>query len=1656
MTKVKRFKKSLAVMLATIIVLSMLPGGVLKVSAAGTLSITQTVGTNGYTQDSNGSIVITSDGSYAISGTSTTGGISVQSGVTADIIINSVNLNLSRNQNQCAFSIEPGASVDLILEGSNTLISGKNYAGLFVPSGASVTIMGTNSDSLTVSSDNGDTNQASSDINDGYGAGIGGSQGSEDCGTVIIKGGNITAIGGYGESARSASSYALSVHGAAGIGGADGVKVHGGDGGTVLIEGGTVTAMGGAYAAGIGGGASNSSGGWIGGNGGTVTITGGTVNATCDRHRLIGSGIGGGGGLRGGEGGTVTITGGIVDTDNITGGFGYDPINTWNGENWGGDGGTVTISGGTVTVSRIGGGGSNMYRGKNATVVINGGSVNLNTPCDVTDGHGTSVYKTTLTLPVASVMPVSSLSIAQDSSVSYGFNDMKTDNSGKLYLYLPVSSATTAALTAGGTTYTNYHGAVNAENSGVLKMDQSALTINGISSTYTYKDSISPSAAGGNGTGSVTYTYTGTDDVTGQSYSSTSAPVNCGSYSVTAQKAGDASYYPSISSAVNFVISLKSLSGGTLTLDKNIFIKTGSEIKPGVTVRDSDGNMLDSSSYSVNYTNNTDIASSAAADPPRVTVNGKGNYKDSMSAAFTIEAAPSITVTGNTEDWASSVTVTAMVTVGSSGFGSLVVDDGSGNQTALTGGILTSTSPIYETSTYTYTYSVLKNGSYSFTVTDGAGYTSSQSLTFMKIDGAGPTDMQISLGGYTYDNLLGSITSWQYYNAIQDVTLSATDTESGIDHYEYQIVSLSHETDVQPGTAWTSSSDGRFSISPQFRGVIFARAVDRAGNYSAIVSSTGLVFDQDKPTQPVITATADGKSYNGQWVSGDVTIVASGSSAFSDISCYRYKIGESGTWNTMSGNSLTIQTNMDDNIYIYAVSNSNINSDESVIEVKRDDVIPVIGVSVSGTTGQWTDESVMFTLSNTSDNIAPVNYQVKIGTADWADISGSTFTISEDTDTTCQFRAVTASGKTSAASDVYPVKIDKTAPTITDVTVSTTSWTNGDVTITIHAEDAGSGLYQYSFDGGHSWQDSPSNTYTANTTVAAGTIQVKDIIGNTASYNLDCTIGNIDKDAPTGMTIYFEQSPIKTVAHFLTFGLFFNNTVDVNFSASDNLSGVERYEYQIVAEDGVFDENGAWSAGSLSIPPDFKGAVYARAVDKAGNISGTVTKSLVVDKTTPVITAQLSLNTNDPDASIPVSVKDNGAGVSAVTYQINGGDAKTANLTADTYSDLTKEYSLTISNLPDGIYDVVVNAQDNSGNVASTVTVHVVKNAEQTGFGFTSTELDKTYGDMPFTLAATGGQGYGIVTYTVASGEEILSVDAMSGKVSIQKAGIAVIKATKAAGNGYLQATAELTVYVLKAVPTIKVIPTASDIQVIGKLSSSKLTGGEADVPGTFSWIDPDKIVSSSSTNAVMFTPSDSENYDVVSCNVPVKVSPLLTTSDSNIQLDLSDVTLPSGITAISIESTIHGDGSSSYIIAENLIGQNKNFGNLSGLMLYDIKVLDQNGSPLEKFNGKIKVKLPVPSGMSGDLHVYWYDDATGSVIDMNATQEGGYLVFETNHFSYYAIAVFSKKAPSGSGTISNPDSGSDSFPFVLSAMFSITGCGLVIAAKGRRLRKRD
>jgi len=274
-------------------------------------------GSTGYTY-TGGALIITGNGQYSIgmkTGITATKveRIKISTGVTADIILNNVNIDVS-NYYLCAFDMT-GATVNLTLIGDNVLRSGFNRAGLEAPIGSTLVISAVNKSSLIATAGRG------RGFNTGGAAGIGGIGG--------ISGGTITILSGVIIATGSEGSNNMNPEGGAGIGG-------GGDngaGGTITILGGTVTATGLCGGAGIGGGGY--------GAGGTITISGGIVTA-------IGEARGGGAGIGGGcngAGGTIIISGGTVIANGVNVDYGYS---AGIGIGFNGSGGTNSINGNAV------------------------------------------------------------------------------------------------------------------------------------------------------------------------------------------------------------------------------------------------------------------------------------------------------------------------------------------------------------------------------------------------------------------------------------------------------------------------------------------------------------------------------------------------------------------------------------------------------------------------------------------------------------------------------------------------------------------------------------------------------------------------------------------------------------------------------------------------------------------------------------------------------------------------------------------------------------------------------------------------------------------------------------------------------------------------------------------------------------------------------------------------------------------------------------------------------------------------------------------------------------------------------------------------------------------------------------------------------------
>ena len=223
--------------------------------------------------------------------TSNTITINTSENATANVTISNVNINASNNtgsESKAAVSTGGKGNVNIELDGTNTLKSGREHAGLEKSKDGKLTILDENGNGKLIAT-GGD-----------YGAGIGG--GSSGKGNdITITGGKVTATGGMFASGIGGGSFK--------------------DGNDITITGGKVTATGGIGASGIGGGEQ--------GNGSNITITGGEVTAAGGTN---GAGIGGGLQKNGEK---ITVSGDA--TIKVQGG----PTNKWDGAGAGiGNGGS--------------------------------------------------------------------------------------------------------------------------------------------------------------------------------------------------------------------------------------------------------------------------------------------------------------------------------------------------------------------------------------------------------------------------------------------------------------------------------------------------------------------------------------------------------------------------------------------------------------------------------------------------------------------------------------------------------------------------------------------------------------------------------------------------------------------------------------------------------------------------------------------------------------------------------------------------------------------------------------------------------------------------------------------------------------------------------------------------------------------------------------------------------------------------------------------------------------------------------------------------------------------------------------------------------------------------------------------------------------------
>ena len=256
---------------------------------------------------------------------------------------NALNITLDNakieSDSKAAMKISGEGDVNIELNGSNVLTSGKAHAGLEKNDDDSKGRLTIRDDLKNDGTEKtGEEKKAEEDA-----VAVG------ESGNAVKDVGSLTATGG---------NNGVGHYGGAGIGGGCEAYYSGTSKSTssIVINGGKITATGGESAAGIGGGGGAGDGGRVNKNdpddrSQTITINGGNIEAT---------GIGGGSLYNGGGNGAVTITGGHIQS---TAQYGAGIGGGWGDDDEGGKG-DVLITGGVIEAeglrgAGIGGGGAN-------------------------------------------------------------------------------------------------------------------------------------------------------------------------------------------------------------------------------------------------------------------------------------------------------------------------------------------------------------------------------------------------------------------------------------------------------------------------------------------------------------------------------------------------------------------------------------------------------------------------------------------------------------------------------------------------------------------------------------------------------------------------------------------------------------------------------------------------------------------------------------------------------------------------------------------------------------------------------------------------------------------------------------------------------------------------------------------------------------------------------------------------------------------------------------------------------------------------------------------------------------------------------------------------------------------------------------------------
>ncbi|AMC94044.1 hypothetical protein AOC36_08600 [Erysipelothrix larvae] len=683
-----------------------------------------------------------------------------------------------------------------------------------------------------------------------------------------------------------------------------------------------------------------------------------------------------------------------------------------------------------------------------------------------------------------------------------------------------------------------------------------------------------------------------------------------------------------------------------------------------------------------------------------------------------------------------------------------------------------------------------------------------------------PPSGTISTKQSVWNTFINSITFGIFGKNTLQVTLSATDNESGIKSVEY-VISESElsESDLKALTNMTSiSSGGSFTISPNFKGVVYARITDNGDNVT-VINSDGLVVYVDSQQTASASFTKDQSNdlrvaveMNGNTVKQIVN--NSDSSALLDS-----------TQVIVGTDTITFT-----NAYLKTLSVGTHTFEVSYYP---------LGVNTTPSEGSDTPSNTTITLTI---NQIPTNLNLSDGSIEKT-YGDATFDLNTLLSGNTGTGALTwrSSHPSIVSVDANGVVTIHGATNTTDVTLTVTQasdaeYTQGtaSATITVNRKNATVNVDDQSMLYGETL---PILTYNVEGLVGNDTLQgslkvtdtsvgTHDIVEDASFTNDNYTVtfnkGTmvIGDNAPTG-SITIKNSLWDSFLNTITFGLFGKNSLTVTITASDKEpNSVPTLEY-VVSESELSESDlraltqmtSISSGESFTISPNFKGVVYARITDNAGNVTVISSNGLVVYVDSQQ-TASASF-TKDQSNDLSVAVAMNGNTVKQIVNNSDSSallDSTQVIVGTDTIT-FTNAYLKTLSvgthTFDVSYYPLGVDTTPSTGSdTPSKTTITLTINKIQTNLNLSDGSIEKTYGDATFDLNTllSGNTGTGALTWR-SSHPSIVSVDT-NGLVTIHGATNTTdvtLTVTQASDAEYTEGTASATITVNRKNATVNV-----------------------------------------------------------------------------------------------------------------------------------------------------------------------------------------------------------------------------------------------------------